>query len=55
LWWISPEDILVERQLGATLHYLLYTVLTPREFRVIAGRFGLIDGNRRTLAEIGEG
>ena len=48
----TVEDLVMEKDLKSTIYKLLLT-LTPREARVLTLRFGLEDGERRTLEEVG--
>ncbi len=48
----SPEEAAIQRSLVAMLHRTL-AQLTDRQKLVVAKRFGLLDGNARTLEEIG--
>ncbi len=49
----APVDVLVRKRFVQETRELL-NELTPREERVLRMRFGLDDGNERTLSEIGE-
>lgn len=46
------EDIVGEQEMWETVKAVL-NELTDREQKVIRGRFGFIDGNEKTLEEIG--
>lgn len=48
----NPEEILLEKDLSATIGQAL-SRLAPREEVVLRKRFGLIDGDEKTLEEIG--
>jgi len=50
----DPETDLLKRELYAKLYKVL-DCLPPREWRVIAQRFGLVDGRVHTLDEIAKG
>ncbi|HEU5315538.1 MAG TPA: RNA polymerase sigma factor RpoD/SigA [Chloroflexota bacterium] len=49
----DPERIAQERQLAATARSVLADALEPRERHVLELRFGLFDGTRRSLDEVG--
>ena len=49
----SPSDIVIDMNLKEQMASLLKT-LTPREEKVIMMRFGLEDGEERSLEEIGQ-
>ncbi len=49
-----PPDVAEANNLSETLNEALRTHLTPREAQVLRRRFGLIDGQVRTLGEVGE-
>ena len=49
---LQPAEAVEQEQLAGIIAWLL-TTLTPREAQVIRLRFGLEDGERRTLEEVG--
>ena len=51
---VDPETAIIARETLSEFHDLLNRVLSPRNHRVIALRFGLYDDRERTLQEIGD-
>jgi RNA polymerase primary sigma factor len=50
---VDPERVAQEHQMAAAARSVLAEALEPRERRVLELRFGLADGTRRSLDEIG--
>jgi len=50
----TPEESLDREMLKNDLEKLMEDVLTPRELEVIRMRYGFVDGNPKTLEEVGQ-
>ena len=50
---VDPADQVIAVLSTAQMHTLLTDLLTDREYKILIERFGLLDGDKRTLDEIG--
>jgi RNA polymerase sigma factor (sigma-70 family) len=50
---VDPADQVIGALSTAQMHKLLIGLLTDREYKIVTQRFGLVDGGKRTLDEIG--
>jgi RNA polymerase sigma factor (sigma-70 family) len=50
---VDPADQVIAALTTAQMHMLLISVLTDREYKIVTERIGLVDGDIRTLDEIG--
>jgi len=48
------EENIINKSKKESINYVLDTVLTPKENKILKLRYGLVDGNERTLEEVGK-